>query len=144
MEIPRDRKDEFRSLLLHGRKWERSDEGYKRLLLSLVESGYSKKRVREVLRKLGLSYNKEKMERIKEEFLREVKEFKQREIESEWFAIFIDAEESVCVQRTPRRREDVGNAYMCSFNPLYPLESKKTEGCKRYTPLQLFIADARS
>lgn len=74
VEIPRDRKDEFRSLLLHGRKWERSDEGYKRLLLSLVESGYSKKRVREVLRKLGLSYNKEKMERIKEEFLREVKE----------------------------------------------------------------------
>jgi transposase-like protein len=94
VDVPRDRKGKFRPQILPGRKWERSDQEYERLLLSLVESGYSEERVKEVLKKLGLSYNQEKMERIKEEFLREAKEFKRREIKDEWFAIFIDAYET--------------------------------------------------
>lgn len=107
VEVPRDRRGEFRPLLLPGRKWERSDEGYERLLLSLVETGYSEAGVKEVLRKLGLSYNQEKMEMIKKELLREVKEFKSREIESNWFAIFIDAYETEIRENSRVRKAQV-------------------------------------
>jgi len=88
--VARDRNGEFRSELLPPR-WQRQDQSADELLMALVQSGYSHSKVRKVLRKLGLSYNKQKMQNIKERFLREVEDFKTRELKSDYFAMFIDA-----------------------------------------------------
>jgi putative transposase len=92
VKVPRDREGEFRPQILPER-WKRGDSEYRRLLLSLVKNGYSENKIRSVLKELNLSYDKREVKKIKEEFLTQVKEFKQRELGKEWFAIFIDADE---------------------------------------------------
>jgi transposase-like protein len=93
LDVPRDRNGDFRSQLLPD-KWQRGDERYKELLISLVETGYSENRIKRVLRKLGLSYNEKSMKKIKDELKKEMDAFKKRELNSEYFAMFIDAYET--------------------------------------------------
>ncbi|MEO0294235.1 MAG: IS256 family transposase [candidate division WOR-3 bacterium] len=92
VQIPRDREGEFRPQILPD-KWKRGGNEYRQLLLSLVKNGYSENKIRGVLKELNLSYDKSEVKKIKEKFLLEVKEFKQRELGKEWFTIFIDADE---------------------------------------------------
>lgn len=92
LQVPRDRKGEFRPSVLPDR-WKRSDSEYQALLLSLIANGYSKSEIKRTLKELGLSYSEGDIEEIRLALEGAVEDFKTRELKSEWLAIFIDAYE---------------------------------------------------
>jgi len=90
LEVPRDRKGEFRPKILP-KAYKRVDKGYIDLLMSLVINGYSESQLVRSLKELGLPYSEIEMEKIKESLIEKLKDFKSREIDEDVFALFIDA-----------------------------------------------------
>jgi len=89
LRVPRDRNGEFRPHILP-EPYKRTDESYVDLLMSLVINGYSESQLMASLRDLGLPYSPDEMNKIKDQLLEKLNDFKQRELPENVFALFID------------------------------------------------------
>jgi len=88
--VPRDRKGEFRPSVLP-EPWQRHDKGYNNLLTNLVLSSYTPNQIKNLLREMQLPYSPEEIKELKEELYQKATEFRNRELPSDVFAIYIDA-----------------------------------------------------
>jgi len=102
---PRDRNGEFRSSILPD-KWIRSTKSYENLLLSLVTNGYSRNNLIGILKQLGLPYSKDELEKIEDDILRRLEEFKTKELPENAFVLYIDAYHG-------KLRENTGKVRKC-------------------------------
>ena len=92
LDVPRDRNNEFRPLiLLLPEKYKRTDASYVNLLMSLIVNGYSESQLHLSLKQLGLPYSDSDINFIKNQLIERLNDFKQKELPSNAFAIFIDA-----------------------------------------------------
>lgn len=90
IEVPRDRDNKFRPSILPGR-WIRSTDSYEDLLVSLVVNGYSKSGLINTLKGLDLPYSEDEVDKIKEDIIKRLEEFKTRELPKDVFTLYIDA-----------------------------------------------------
>lgn len=90
LNIPRDRKSEFRPAILP-QHWQRSDSSFQDFILNLVLQSYSPSKIKALLEGLGLPYSPEQIEQLKEELYLKAKELRTKELPEETFALFIDA-----------------------------------------------------
>ncbi|MGB9864196.1 MAG: transposase [Candidatus Saccharicenans sp.] len=79
LDVPRDRRGRFRPQVLPAH-YQRVDEEYTDLLMSLVINGYSESQVIRSLRELGLPYSEAELNQIKEELEGKLNDFKQRSL----------------------------------------------------------------
>ena len=89
LDVPRDRQGKFRPQVLPAH-YQRVDEEYTDLLMSLVVNGYSESQIIRSLKELGLPYSEGELNRIREELEERLNDFKQRELPEKAFALFID------------------------------------------------------
>jgi len=89
LDVPRDRQGKFRPQVLPS-PYQRVDEEYTDLLMSLVVNGYSESQIIRSLKELGLPYSEGELNRIREELEERLNDFKQRELPEHAFALFID------------------------------------------------------
>jgi len=88
--VPRDRRGQFRSVFLP-EYYERSiDENYERIIASLVSNGYSKTKLLNFLRSLKLPYNRRSLERIVNRIHKAALAFKNRQLPERAIALYID------------------------------------------------------
>lgn len=87
--VPRDRKGDFRPYVLP-EPYQRVDDSYVDLLMSLVINGYSESQLMHSLRELGLPYSTHELGRIREQLSERLQDFKTRELPNQAFALFID------------------------------------------------------
>jgi len=88
--VPRDRNSDFRSSVLPNH-WQRGDDSYNEFLLNLILQSYSPNKVKALLKSMNLPYSAEEIDEIKEDLFLKAKEFKNKQITENIFAIFIDA-----------------------------------------------------
>jgi transposase-like protein len=72
-------------------KWKRIDKEYENLLLALLSNGYSKAKIKQTLKKLGLPYSEEDMEDLLDLVYQYLQVYKNSILPEEVFAVFIDA-----------------------------------------------------
>lgn len=89
LNVPRDRRGDFRPHILP-EPYKRVDESYVDLLMSLVVNGYSESQLLMSLKELGLPYSVEEMNRIRDQLMERLNDFKRRELPEDAFAVFID------------------------------------------------------
>jgi len=89
LNVPRDRNGEFRPQVLP-EPYKRVDESYVDLLMSLVINGYSESQLLMSLRELGLPYSVDEMNKIKDQLMDRLNDFKRKELPENIFALFID------------------------------------------------------
>ncbi len=58
--------------------------------MSLTVNGYSESQIVQTLRELGLCYSKEQMDKIKQQLIERLTDYKTRELPENAFALFID------------------------------------------------------
>lgn len=80
----------FRPSLLPAR-WKRVDKDYEELLIAMLSNGFTKSKIANTVRKLGLSYSEDSLEMVEELIYEKLDYFKTRPLKSEWFSVFIDA-----------------------------------------------------
>lgn len=91
LNIPRVRfGNNFRSCLLPQR-WKRYDKDYEEFLLALLSNGYTKAKIQEICKSLGIAYSEVAMQSIEELISQQLQYFKTRTLPHELFAVFIDA-----------------------------------------------------
>jgi putative transposase len=88
--VPRDRNSDFRSSVLPNH-WQRGDDSYNEFLLNLILQSYSPNKIKALLKSMNLPYSTEEIEEIKEDLFIKAKEFKNKQLAENIFAIFIDA-----------------------------------------------------
>jgi transposase-like protein len=88
--VPRDRNSDFRSSVLPNH-WQRGDDSYNEFLLNLILQSYSPNKIKALLKSMNLPYSTEEIEEIKEDLFIKAKEFKNKQLTENIFAIFIDA-----------------------------------------------------
>ena len=88
--VPRDRNSDFRSSVLPNH-WQRGDDSYNEFLLNLILQSYSPNKIKALLKSMNLPYSAEEIDEIKEDLFLKAKEFKNKQITENIFAIFIDA-----------------------------------------------------
>lgn len=102
--VPRDRKGEFKPAILPG-PWVRSTDSYEQLLSSLVVNGLSKSNISRTLKEMGVPYSEGELEKVEEEVLQRLGEFKTRELPKDIFCLYIDGyltqikEKTGCVRK---------------------------------------------
>jgi len=91
LQVPRVRYgNRFRPSILPPR-WQRVDKDYEELLVALLANGYNKNQIERTVRKLGLPFSYEDIQDL-EEFIQEhLSFFNDQLLESDWFAVFVDA-----------------------------------------------------
>jgi len=72
-------------------KWKRVDKEYENLLLALLSNGYSKAKIKQTLKKLGLPYSEEDMEDLLDLVHQYLQVYKNSILPEEVFVVFIDA-----------------------------------------------------
>lgn len=101
IEVPRDRNGEFKPWILPG-PWIRSTESYEQLLASLVVNGFSKASIARTLKELNLPYSQDELDKIEEEILERLQEFKTRELPKDVFSLYIDGYHTQIKEKTGR------------------------------------------
>jgi transposase-like protein len=86
--VPRDRNSDFRSSVLPNH-WQRGDDSYNEFLLNLILQSYSPNKIKALLKSMNLPYSTEEIEEIKEDLFIKAKEFKNKQLTENIFAIFI-------------------------------------------------------
>ena len=71
--------------------YKRVDQSYTDLIMSLIINGSSWAQLRSSLRRLGLPYSEEELNKIKAQLLEKLSDFKQKELPENALALFIDA-----------------------------------------------------
>lgn len=89
IEVPRDRKGEFRPHILP-EPYKRTENSYVDLLISLIANGYTDSQLMRSLKNLGLPYSEDEIRRIRDDLSGRLNDFKERELPQEAFALFID------------------------------------------------------
>jgi transposase-like protein len=89
LQVPRDRKSKFRPHILPD-PYKRTDKNYIDLIMSLVVNGYSESQLWASLKELGLPYSQDELNKIKDQLIEKLNDFKQRELKDVAFALFID------------------------------------------------------
>ena len=130
---PRDRNGEFRASILP-EPWIRSTESYENLLLSLVTNGYSRNNLIGILKQLGLPHSKDELEKIENDIVHRLEEFKTRELPENAFVLYIDACHGKLREKPGKVRKcciytvigiDLeGNREICGFYVLMGSENK--------------------
>jgi len=90
IEVPRTRSGEFRSKFLPP-KYQRYEDSFEELLFSLLINGDSKQEIIQKLKLRGLNFSEKAYDEIFEYIKNQFDEFKTRELEENYFFIYIDA-----------------------------------------------------
>ena len=91
LKIPRVRYGNRFYPSLLSEKWKRVDKEYENLLLALLSNWYSKAKIKQTLKKLGLLYCKENMEDILNLVYQHLQTYKNSVLPEEILAVFIGA-----------------------------------------------------
>jgi transposase-like protein len=155
--VPRDRNSDFRSSVLPNH-WQRGDDSYNEFLLNLILQSYSPNKIKALLKSMNLPYSAEEIDEIKEDLFLKAKEFKNKQITENIFAIFIDAYHTQIKDDENKIKKAViysiisidlkGKKELCGFYTFFGSESKEdwlvifnnliSRGLKRLT---LIISD---
>ncbi|MCD6449574.1 MAG: IS256 family transposase, partial [Thermotogaceae bacterium] len=91
IKVPRVRiGNTFKPALLPER-WKRVDKDYENFLLALLVNGYSKAKIKETLKSMNMPYSEESMQNLIEMIYEHLQYYKSDTIDSEMFAVFMDA-----------------------------------------------------
>lgn len=104
IQVPRDRNGEFKPAILPGR-WIRSTQSYQELLSSLVINGFSKSNIARTLGELNLPYSQDELDKIEQEILQRLGEFKTRELPKDAFVLYIDGYHTKIKEKSGRVKE---------------------------------------
>jgi putative transposase len=88
--VPRDRLAQFRPFLLP-ESWQRGDQSMDDLMAALLFHSYSPNKIRAIFKELGLPYSADDLDELQKVLEERSRDFKTRELNSEAFALFIDA-----------------------------------------------------
>ena len=88
--VPRVRSGQFRPLILPP-LYQRTHASYTNLLEALTKSGYSDANMEEFFKYLNLPYSKNDINKIKDDLIQTLHDFKTQQLPSNLFAVFIDA-----------------------------------------------------
>ncbi len=132
--VPRDRNSDFRSSVLPNH-WQRGDDSYNEFLLNLILQSYSPNKIKALLKSMNLPYSAEEIEEIKEDLFLKAKEFKNKQITENIFAIFIDAYHTQIKDDENKIKKAViysiisidlkGKKELCGFYTFFGSESKE-------------------
>ena len=132
--VPRDRNSDFRSSVLPNH-WQRGDDSYNEFLLNLILQSYSPNKVKALLKSMNLPYSAEEIDEIKEDLFLKAKEFKNKQITENIFAIFIDAYHTQIKDDENKIKKAViysiisidlkGKKELCGFYTFFGSESKE-------------------
>lgn len=152
--IPRDRLNEFKTKLI--KPYQRRTETFEDMILEIAQSGLSRETTTVVLKSLfGTSYSSSTIANIASNYEEEVKAFKNRKLNEEYFAIYLDGTfvplrrqsvEKECILialgvKTDGSKEVLGylispTESLCAYKEL--LQNLKSRGLKSN---RLFISD---
>jgi len=90
LKAPRDRLSEFRSIFLPERYSRSYEQSYEDIINSLLVNGFSKNQLSKTLESLNIPYTKETIDEIATEISNEAKAFKDRPLDSDYYALYID------------------------------------------------------
>jgi len=132
--VPRDRNSDFRSSVLPNH-WQRGDDSYNEFLLNLILQSYSPNKIKALLKSMNLPYSAEEIEEIKEDLFLKAKEFKNKQLTENIFAIFIDAYHTQIKDDENKIKKAViysiisidlkGKKELCGFYTFFGSESKE-------------------
>ena len=132
--VPRDRNSDFRSSVLPNH-WQRGDDSYNEFLLNLILQSYSPNKIKALLKSMNLPYSAEEIDEIKEDLFLKAKEFKNKQITENIFAIFIDAYHTQIKDDENKIKKAViysiisidlkGKKELCGFYTFFGSESKE-------------------
>ena len=132
--VPRDRNSDFRSSVLPNH-WQRGDDSYNEFLLNLILQSYSPNKIKALLKSMNLPYSAEEIEEIKEDLFLKAKEFKNKQLTENIFAIFIDAYHAQIKDDENKIKKAViysiisidlkGKKELCGFYTFFGSESKE-------------------
>lgn len=95
LQVPRDRDGDFRPQALpqpHYRDLSQRQE----LLRTLLTQDYSPNQIQGVFEQLGMHYQPQETEQLKQEFSALFQQWRQRQLNSDWIGIFVDAYHADC------------------------------------------------
>lgn len=90
IQVPRDRQGEFRPQVLP-EPYQRDLPERLTLLEELLQASYSPNQIQRLFKGVGLHYNPQEMERLKDHYLQEFHHWQTRELPHDMIGIFIDA-----------------------------------------------------
>ena len=90
LEVPRDRQGDFRPQVLPD-PYQRDLPERLTILEQLMTQNYAPNQIQRIFKGLGLHYNPQEMEQLKEFYLQEFQQWKARELPQDMIGIFIDA-----------------------------------------------------
>lgn len=132
--VPRDRNSDFRSSVLPNH-WQRGDDSYNEFLLNLILQSYSPNKIKALLESMNLPCSAEEIEDIKEDLFLKAKEFKNKQLTENIFAIFIDAYHTQIKDDENKIKKAViysiisidlkGKKELCGFYTFFGSESKE-------------------
>lgn len=71
--------------------WKRVNKDYEEVLIGMLANGYSKNRMRQALKTMGLPFSEDALDTVVELIKEKLDYFKNRPLKSDWLCVFIDA-----------------------------------------------------